>query len=33
MPNASNLNIFGTNYLLKDSRLTDFFLKTKKEQW
>ena len=31
MPNASNLNIFGTNYLLKDSRLTDFFLKTKKD--
>lgn len=31
MPNASTLNIFGTDYLLKDSRLTDFFLKTKKD--
>ena len=31
MPNASILNIFGTDYLLKDGRLTDFFLKTKKD--
>lgn len=31
MPNASNIEIFGTNYLLKDKNLNDFFLKTKKD--
>lgn len=31
MAYASNIEIFGQNYAIKDSRLTDFFLKTKKD--
>lgn len=31
MAYASNIEIFGQNYAIKDSRLTDFFIKTKKD--
>lgn len=31
MPNASHIDMFGTNYILKDKLLNEFFLKTKKD--
>lgn len=31
MPNASNIDIFGTNYIFKDKLLNEFFLKTKND--